>query len=114
MAASLSIDDVGFEPDQALALRIEVGAHEPTSRFGRSPRSHKPAALGDKTHDREIATASQRDRMAYFDPIPRDVAERAENIFGDWAGIAYRQANAQEKLAAGTIAAEDLNASNDE
>jgi len=41
-------------------------------------------------------------------PSLRDVAERAENIFGDWAGIAYRQANAQEKLAAGTIAAEDL------
>jgi len=47
-------------------------------------------------------------------PSLRDVAERAENIFGDWAGIAYRRANVQEKLAAGMIAAEDLNASNDE
>ena len=46
-------------------------------------------------NDREIATVSQHHGMAFFDPVPRDegvVTAGAANIFGDWAGIAYRRA----------------------
>jgi hypothetical protein len=45
---------------------------------------------------RVIATASQELGMAYFDPVPRWEGivpdNAAVNVFGDWAGIAYRRA----------------------
>jgi transcriptional regulator with XRE-family HTH domain len=111
-ATSIAMPQQAFEEGLAAFIR-DILPQRPALRIERP--SELSVVLFLK--DRKIAIASQRHGLAFFDPVPRHegvVSADAVSVFGDWASIAYRQATEQEKPDAGSIAAEDLNASNDE
>ncbi len=111
-ATSIAMPQQAFEDGLAAFIR-DILPQRPGLRIERP--SELSVVLFLK--DRKIAIASQRHGLAYFDPVPRYegiVSTNAVSVFGDWAGIAYRQATEQASPAAGSIANEDLNASNDE